>query len=647
MVARLVLATETPGATGGLALCAAVGVAAAADPERSVLVVEVGAERVRRPTMLASAAARALESSLRRHGLPAAARGRVCWLGLRREGWRAELDRVLSVGSGPEVAVAFVPGEAWDQARGDGRTPDGVLLRGDPRSQRSLCALAYRELASEGIRARIATRALGPVAARRALAGLDPGGAAARRVTRLAQGLGLVRVAPRPRQSVRGEGERVAEAGQALPLALGGALAVLVAALAFVAIGGAVSGTARAQRATDVAAISAARSMRDDLPRLLAPERLASGAPNPAHLDHSAYLAHATSAARQAAERNGVDADRLRVSFPDGDSFPVLRVRVELRSDVNAGGRRIGATQTRAEAEAALPATYDPSPPLATGGGYSGPLAYRQGKPMRPDVAAAFDRMAAAARRSGIGLVVTSAFRSDAEQARLYAQNPDPRWVAPPGHSLHRCATELDLGPASAYGWLHANAPRFGFLQRYSWEPWHFGFNHGPAPCSAAGDALRGGNGDGRLAATGLPAFVPAAFRGAIERSAARWGVSAGLLAAQLMAESGFNPRAVSPAGAQGIAQFMPATAGAYGLRDPFDPDAAIDAQAHLMADLLRQLGSVPLALAAYNAGAGPVAACECIPPYPETQAYVARILTLMGGAGELVTPTLEVRLVG
>jgi soluble lytic murein transglycosylase-like protein len=112
------------------------------------------------------------------------------------------------------------------------------------------------------------------------------------------------------------------------------------------------------------------------------------------------------------------------------------------------------------------------------------------------------------------------------------------------------------------------------------------------------------------------------------------------------MAESGFNPRAVSPAGALGIAQFMPGTARSYGLRDPFDPIAAIDAEAHLMSDLLRQFHSVPLALAAYNAGSGAVAACNCVPPIPETRAYVARILALAGGAGVLLAPPLEVRLV-
>ena len=92
----------------------------------------------------------------------------------------------------------------------------------------------------------------------------------------------------------------------------------------------------------------------------------------------------------------------------------------------------------------------------------------------------------------------------------------------------------------------------------------------------------------------------------------------------------------------------MPGTARSLGLDDPFDPAQAIDAQGHLMRDLLRQLGSVPLALAAYNAGSGAVSACGCVPPYPETQAYVARILGLLGGAGDSdgLATGLDVRLV-
>jgi hypothetical protein len=437
------------------------------------------------------------------------------------------------------------------------------------------------------------------------------------------------------------------EDGQALLLALGGVFAIVVGALALVAIAGAITGKGRAQRAADLAAISAARSMRDDLPRLLAPPALPNGLPNPAHIEKAVYLARARAAALGVARGNGVAPRRLRLSFPDAASFAPVRARATVAGDVDGQ-----AVEASAVAEAAAPAgPAGAMPATASGGGYSGPLVYRDGHGMRPDVAAAFDRMAAAASRAGLTLVVNSGFRSDAEQAALFAAHPDPRWVAPPGRSLHRCATELDLGPESAYGWLAADASRFGFVQRYSWEAWHYGFTAGPEPCSAAGNSVgaggaRGG-GDGALAGGGgLPAFVPPRFRAPLLRAAARWSVSAALLAAQLMAESNFNPFAVSPAGAQGIAQFIPGTAASYGLRNPFDPVEAMDAQAHLMSDLIRQLGSPQLALAAYNAGPAPVEACHCVPAIPETAAYVSRILALLGGAGALALPSFEVRLV-
>jgi transglycosylase-like protein with SLT domain/D-alanyl-D-alanine carboxypeptidase-like protein len=440
------------------------------------------------------------------------------------------------------------------------------------------------------------------------------------------------------------EGRLREESGQALILALGGSLALLAGALALVAIAGAVTGKGRVQRAADLAAISAARSMRDELPHLLSPARLPNGLPNPTHIDKVSYLARARAAGDAVGRANGAGPRDLRIEFPDGDSFAPLRAKavVVARLDV-AGGPRVEAS---AVAEAAAPAGAGGGmPSTASGGGYSGPLVYRDGEGMRPDVAAAFDRMAAAARGAGIDLIVVSGFRSDAEQAALFAAHPDPRWVAPPGHSLHRCATELDLGPESAYGWLAANADRFGFVQRYSWEAWHYGYDAGPPPCSRAGNAL-GPGGDGALSSASLPSFVPPAFRQPLLRAAARWNVSAALLAGQLMAESGFDPRAVSPAGAEGIAQFIPSTAASYGLRDPFDPVEAIDAEAHLMSDLIRQLGSPELALAAYNAGPGPVEACHCVPAIPETRAYVSRILALLGGAGSLVIPSFEVRLI-
>ncbi|MGN6557401.1 MAG: lytic transglycosylase domain-containing protein [Solirubrobacterales bacterium] len=436
------------------------------------------------------------------------------------------------------------------------------------------------------------------------------------------------------------------ESGQALILALGGALALIAGALALVAIAGAVTGKGRVQRAADLVAISAVRSMRDDLEQLLSPPRLASGQPNPNHLSKATYLARARAAALVAARANGVDPRRALVRFPDASSFAPVRAKATVFAGLREGdGQRVEASAV-AEAAAPYGAVAGGATGMATGGGYSGPLVYRDGEGMRPDVAAAYDQMAAAARGAGIVLIVVSGFRSDAEQAELFAAHPDPTWVAPPGHSLHRCATELDLGPSSAYSWLASNASRFGFQKRYEWEPWHFGFVAGPAPCSPEGEASGVGAGGSTVSAASLPSFVPAQYREPILRSAARWGVPPALMAGQLMAESGFDPTAGSPAGAQGIAQFMPSTAAAYGLTDPYDPIAAIDAEAHLMHDLLTQFGSPELALAAYNAGPAPVEACHCIPPYPETQAYVTRILALIGGAGAIAMPSFEVRLV-
>ena len=449
---------------------------------------------------------------------------------------------------------------------------------------------------------------------------------------------------------------RTGERGQAALLTLVVVAAVVGGALVLFAFGNALGAKGRHQRAIDLAAISAAQVMRELYPRLFEPPLLANGVPNPRHLDESAYRAAAVAAAVRGARRNGVRIAAGDVRLAHGFAPTRVRVRVlrrvelhgRLRERLAGGGSRDGDRRGRLPVEAS--ATAELSPAAGEGlaargsGGYAGPLAYRQGEPMRPDVALAFDRMAAAARReAGLWLAVSSGFRSDAEQARLFAAHPDPRWVAPPGESLHRYATELDLGPPGAYAWLAANATRFGFLRRYEWEPWHFGFTRNVGSGSV-GFGARGG--DGR-ATRAVQSFVPPRFAPAIVRAAQRWSVSAHLLAAQLYAESNFNPFARSPTGAEGIAQFMPGTAEAIGLGNPFDATAAIDAQAHLMRDLLGRFGSVPLALAAYNAGPGAVASCGCIPPYSETRAYVARILGLLGGARGSPAPALTVRLVG
>jgi hypothetical protein len=109
--------------------------------------------------------------------------------------------------------------------------------------------------------------------------------------------------------------------------------------------------------------------------------------------------------------------------------------------------------------------------------------------------------------------------------------------------------------------------------------------------------------------------------------AAARYGVDPSLLAAVASQESGFNSQAVSPAGAQGLMQFMPSTAKGLGV-NAFDPASSIDGAARYLSSLTQQFGSTSLALAAYNAGPGAVRQYGGIPPYSETQNYVSSVLS-------------------
>ena len=133
---------------------------------------------------------------------------------------------------------------------------------------------------------------------------------------------------------------------------------------------------------------------------------------------------------------------------------------------------------------------------------------------------------------------------------------------------------------------------------------------------------------------SGALAEAPEQIRALVLDAGARHGVDPALLAAQLKAESNFDANAESPAGALGIAQFMPATAAEYGV-DPLDPAQAIDGQARYMARMLERFGGDPAkALAAYNAGPGRVAdgSWEGI---PETRGYVDKVLADPGLSGQ------------
>src|SRR3954453_16538184 len=275
-------------------------------------------------------------------------------------------------------------------------------------------------------------------------------------------------------------------------------MGVLLAGVIVGAVARAVGREAGAQRAADLAAVAAGKVRDESYGRLFGPALL-DGQPNPRHLEKAAYLALGRARAVAVVRANGLS--DVAVTFPDAATIAPVRVRVLVKENVRVGRH---SARVAAVAEAELgPGDFTG---FAEGGGYSGTLAYRQGKPMRPDVALAFDRMQAAARADGVSLLITSGSRSDAEQAVLWAAHPDPKWVARPGTSLHRYGTELDLGPPAAYPWLAAHAGAFHFVQRYAWEPWHFGFSLNPKSSPSDPDA---GGGDGR---SSLPDFVPAAF---------------------------------------------------------------------------------------------------------------------------------------
>jgi|SoiMethySBSTD1v2_1073268.scaffolds.fasta_scaffold888215_2 soluble lytic murein transglycosylase-like protein len=133
------------------------------------------------------------------------------------------------------------------------------------------------------------------------------------------------------------------------------------------------------------------------------------------------------------------------------------------------------------------------------------------------------------------------------------------------------------------------------------------------------------------VASRGLVAKT--AYDPIIERAATRHDVDARIVKAVIQVESAFQPRARSSKGAMGLMQLMPKTAREYKARNPYDPTSNIEAGTKYLKRLLDEF-ELPLALAAYNAGEGAVRRFGGIPPYAETQAYVTKILGLLGRAG-------------
>ena len=117
-----------------------------------------------------------------------------------------------------------------------------------------------------------------------------------------------------------------------------------------------------------------------------------------------------------------------------------------------------------------------------------------------------------------------------------------------------------------------------------------------------------------------------------IYRAGQKAGVDPRFIHAVINQESKYNTKAVSPVGAQGLMQMMPATAERFGLKDPFDPAANVEAGTKYLKWLLKRFdGDVSLALAGYNAGEGAVDKYKGVPPFSETQNYVKKIVSKYG----------------
>jgi soluble lytic murein transglycosylase-like protein len=139
---------------------------------------------------------------------------------------------------------------------------------------------------------------------------------------------------------------------------------------------------------------------------------------------------------------------------------------------------------------------------------------------------------------------------------------------------------------------------------------------------------------EGRANRAGAPVIQgsAAAYAPLVEEMAAEAGVDAALVHAVITAESGYNHKAVSRTGAQGLMQLMPGTAKRYAVKDAFDPRENIRGGTLYLRDLLQMFGGdLRLAVAAYNAGEQAVMRYgRTIPPYRETLAYVPKVIRLI-----------------
>ena len=133
-----------------------------------------------------------------------------------------------------------------------------------------------------------------------------------------------------------------------------------------------------------------------------------------------------------------------------------------------------------------------------------------------------------------------------------------------------------------------------------------------------------------RVAPPPAVAAPEAPFADVVARAASAYGVRPELVHAVIQVESAYQESARSPKGAMGLMQLMPDTARQYAVANPYDPAANVDAGVRHLKSLLDRF-PLRVALAAYNAGEAAVARYGGVPPFPETRAYVSRVLKLLG----------------
>ncbi len=136
-------------------------------------------------------------------------------------------------------------------------------------------------------------------------------------------------------------------------------------------------------------------------------------------------------------------------------------------------------------------------------------------------------------------------------------------------------------------------------------------------------------------------------YKNAINKAAQKNGLDPKLISSVIQAESDFDPKAVSKAGARGLMQLMPQTASRYKVKNIHNPEENIEGGTKYFKDLMEKYkGDVKLALAAYNAGENAVAKYSGVPPYPETMRYITKVLDIynkMPGEKMRFTPTMTI----